>query len=310
MEPKLISAASVVLTLPLKVSKLPKRGNAVIAQAEVTGVGEAADVMLAAAAQGVKVINASCLGTGPNSILARQILQKFGICTTSTELVGDIGMKMMLVEEDGYYTSVYSDGVEADLSIQEMQRLEVDQRDIIYISAGDLLHEAYREVMFNWLPSLDPKVTVVMAATALISEVRPEWFARVLPYVQVMTCNDQEANTLDPAGKYRAIVDKMADGACLILRNGEKGTKIIGRDYESNVDSVPVKMGDTLGVGAAHTGVLIAGIIHGLKMEEALWRANLAGAMVAGRYGANVCPSASEISEVSRLIEKGYNPLL
>lgn len=63
---KLVSIAAVVLTLPLKVSRLPERGTTVLGSAERPGVGESAEVMMAAARQGVEVINMSCLGTGPN----------------------------------------------------------------------------------------------------------------------------------------------------------------------------------------------------------------------------------------------------
>mgnify|MGYP000214218862 FL=1 len=70
---KLVSVAAVVLTLTLKVSRLPERGTTVLGSAKRPGVGESADVMLATARQGVEVINMSCLGTGPNSNQARQV---------------------------------------------------------------------------------------------------------------------------------------------------------------------------------------------------------------------------------------------
>lgn len=49
---KLVSVAAVVLTLPLTMAQLPERGTTVLGTAQRPGVGEAAEVMLAAARQG------------------------------------------------------------------------------------------------------------------------------------------------------------------------------------------------------------------------------------------------------------------
>ena len=54
---KLVSVAAVVLTLPLKMPRLPERGTTVLGSAERPGVGESAEVMLAAARQGLSLIH-------------------------------------------------------------------------------------------------------------------------------------------------------------------------------------------------------------------------------------------------------------
>lgn len=297
MEAKLVSIASVLLTLPLQVSELPKRGTSVTAQAGQNGVGEAYEVMLAASRQGVKVINSSCLGTGPNSIIARQMLQKAGITTTTAKVVGDIGMKMMLVEECGYYTSIHTGGVETDLSAEELGHLAVNTGDIVYLSAGDLVHAAYREALSQWLPTLSEGVQVVMATTPLISQVKPKWLEPFWAFVDILSASAAELSFLpeiaaDPQGFLRA---NMAEDALLIKRVGSEGTLVYQQDRVYRIPSTEITIIDTLGVGASHTGVMIANLLKGATVAESVWKANLAGALTASSYGINACPTWKEI---------------
>ena len=63
------------------------------------------------------------------------------------------------------------------------------------------------------------------------------------------------------------------------------------------VPTLSVKVADTLGVGAAHTGVLLAELVKGREQISAMERANIAGAMAAEKHGNNTCPRDAEIDE-------------
>lgn len=297
---KLVSVAAVVLTLPLRMSRLPERGTTVLGSAERPGVGEAAEVMLAAARQGVSVLNMSCLGTGPNSTQARQALRAANIDTNTVEVVGDIGMKIQMIEAGGYYASVLTTGVEVDVSGRELDKVSMHPGDVVYISAGDLAHTSYRAALAQWLPSLPEQVKVVMAATPQISQIEPRYVREVLPYVDVLTCNEYESQFLPGSVGHVTcgwVADILPESAWVVERIGAYGAKLIDTQRETMVPSLNVKVADTLGVGSAHTGVLLAELVKGRDPLVALQRANVAGAMAAEKHGNDTSPVQSEIDE-------------
>lgn len=297
---KLVSVAAVVLTLPLRMSRLPERGTTVLGSAERPGVGEAAEVMLAAARQGVSVLNMSCLGTGPNSTQARQALRAANIDTNTVEVVGDIGMKIQMIEAGGYYASVLTTGVEVDVSGRELDKVSMHPGDVVYISAGDLAHTSYRAALAQWLPSLPEQVKVVMAATPQISQIEPRYVREVLPYVDVLTCNEYESQFLPGSVGHVTcgwVADILPESAWVVERIGAYGAKLIDTQRETMVPSLSVKVADTLGVGSAHTGVLLAELVKGRDPLAALQRANVAGALAAEKHGNDTSPVQSEIDE-------------
>lgn len=307
MNARLFSVASVVISLPLRVARMPERGATTSAQAGQMGIGDAAEVMLAAARQGATVYNSACLGTGPNSSVARRLLRDAGIMTTTDEVVGDIGMKMMLLEDEGFYTSVLCPGVEADLAAQDLFSLEIESGDMVYLSAGDLVYPSYREALANWLPSLPEQVTVVMAATPMIAQVETDWLADILPWVNLLTANHFEAQYLPGLDKNRNaptlitsefIKDYLAPGGRAVQRVGADGSLIVTQEGTRTIPSVIVAIKDTLGVGAAHTGVMIGSLLNGVSLAKAVRRANVAGAVVTTRTGSDVCPAASELDAI------------
>ncbi len=297
---KLVSVAAVVLTLPLKMSRLPERGTTVLGSAKRPGVGEAAEVMLAAARQGVPVLNMSCLGTGPNSTQARQALRDANINTNTVEVVGDIGMKIQMIEAGGYYASVLTTGVEVDISGRELDKVSMHPGDVVYISAGDLAHTSYRAALSQWLPSLPEQVKVVMAATPQISQIEPRYVREVLPYVDVLTCNEYESQFLPGSVGHVTcgwVAERLPESAWVVERIGAYGAKLIDTQRETMVPSLSVKVADTLGVGSAHTGVLLAELVKGRDPLAALQRANVAGALAAEKHGNDTSPGQSEIDE-------------
>ena len=297
---KLVSVAAVVLTLPLTMAQLPERGTTVLGTAQRPGVGEAAEVMLAAARQGVSVVNMSCLGTGPNSTQARKVLREANIRTETVEVVGDIGMKIQMIEAAGYYASVLTTGVEVDISSRELSKVAMHPGDVVYISAGDLAHTSYRTALANWLPTLPEQVKVVMAATPQISQIEPRHVSEVLPYVDVLTCNEHEARFLPGSVGYLScgyVAEKLPESAWVVQRIGPYGAKLIDAQRETMIPSISVKVADTLGVGAAHTGVLLAELVKGQEPSQALARANVAGALAAGKIGNDTCPTIEEINQ-------------
>lgn len=287
---RLISIASIVITLPLNVPAFPERGSAVTASVTATSVGGAFEVMRVAAATGVPVINLCPLGTGPNSMVVRQQLRRAGIESHALEVVGDTGLTLTLVEEGGYYTSIVAPGIEAEIEPAALASLEVRTGDVVYLSAGDLVHEPYRRTILEWLRDLPGEVTVVMAASPLAGQVSTDTFAEILPYCHVLTGNERElwllAGGADDA-HICPLVDTLHEAdPMIVVRRGARGADLYRRDMPvAHVASLDYPVADTLGVGGTHVGVFVGSLMGGLDPLAALRRANVAGALAVSHSG-------------------------
>jgi sugar/nucleoside kinase (ribokinase family) len=62
---------------------------------------------------------------------------------------------------------------------------------------------------------------------------------------------------------------------CLVVvRHGAKGCTYTDAKVSGQVPGIAVEAVDTTGAGATHIGVLLAGLLHGFKIQDALVRAN------------------------------------
>ena len=116
MSGRFISTHSVALVLPMHIAYMPERGGSVHADAASSRPGGGFTTLCAAAAMGVPTAAASPLGTGPNSFAVRQQLVEAGVDVLTPELVGDIGVVIQLIDEDGAMRSVVTAGVESEPS--------------------------------------------------------------------------------------------------------------------------------------------------------------------------------------------------
>ncbi|MDO5746322.1 MAG: PfkB family carbohydrate kinase [Actinomycetaceae bacterium] len=304
--PRVFSVSSVVVNLPMRVPAMPLRGSTVVASSISSEVGGAFNVMAAIARQGVTVINASPLGTGPNSMLVRRELHKEGIESSSSEMVGDTGTKLIFIEEDGHNTSILSPGVESELDQTNLQSLTVKHGDYIYISAGDLVFPGFRSAVMRWLDSIAITPFVCLAVSPLIDAVEGQAVRDILPHVSLLTMNEREHLVLmhildlddhDWQGLYQA---GLPTDSFILQRSGNEGCYIHSSDphYCQHINAVASEIVDTTGVGDAHTGVCVASLVLGYDLPEAVWRGNIAGSLVVAKHGSATCPSIEDIEQV------------
>ncbi|MDO4664914.1 MAG: PfkB family carbohydrate kinase [Actinomycetaceae bacterium] len=298
---RLVATASMTLVLPMAIPHLPDRGAEVQATSSKVAVGGAYPVMVAARRAGVEVIAASCLGTGPNSAVISYELSREGITGISSEIVGDVGMKMVLLEADGSITSIVVPGVEAELEFATLKRIQLRPTDFIYVTASDLGTYNYRTALVQWLATVPETVRVVLAIGPQISDVNPQWLAQIWSRVNVLTMNRRETNQLREVLGGESLTESLTQllpaDSLVVRRNSEHGCTVnIGPASDPilipGFQSSPV---DTSAVGDAHTGVMIASLIQGYSVVESLTRANAAGALMVSRRGSMNLPNRGEV---------------
>lgn len=314
--PRVFSVATIAINLPMRLEHLPERGSTVVVSKIGTEVGGAFNVMSAIARQGVDVINVSPLGTGPNSMFVRRSLTSEHIETCATEVVGDTGTKLVFIEQDGSNTSVFSPGVESEISPTDLAALDIADGDFVYVYGGDLTFDTYRKTLISWLSSLDVDVKVVVAASPQIDESNASVLQEILPYVYLLTMNKREYDIICDTfnmvnAKWKPLYEQgLRKDAIIIHRLGGDGCIFYSKDFPDGhyERSLMSEIVDTSGVGDAHTGVVIASLAQGEPIQTAVRRANLAGAQVIAKYGSATCPMKEDIDQLIMLLDDKNNP--
>ncbi|WP_051715703.1 5-dehydro-2-deoxygluconokinase [Streptomyces bikiniensis] len=134
-------------------------------------------------------------------------------------------------------------------------------------------------------------------------EARP-YYAEALRHATVAVGNLDECEVAtgerDPEAAARALL--ASDGGTVrlaVVKQGPKGVLALASDgTRAEVPPLPVEVVNGLGAGDAFGGALVHGLLTGRDLEEALRRANAAGAIVAGRLAcSSAMPDPAEIAE-------------
>lgn len=298
---RFISTHSLVLALPMHIDHLPDRGAAVEAATAAARPGGGFIVLAAAAAQGVQAAVASPLGTGPNSFTVRQQLEEAGVDILTTELVGDIGIAIQLIEADGSTTSVLTSGVESEPTLSSLERIIVREDDMVHISGIDLITPVGGPKLASWGSKLPPEVTLVVSISPAVEQVPVQAWRTLLARADVVTMNIREKATLDsvlaseePDLKIR---DLMRPDAALVYRRGALGCEIQEHtDAETeNIATFDVDIVDTEGVGDTHIATMCASLLKGASLKEACLYANAAAALTIAHESALPVPTQKDI---------------
>ncbi len=304
MTGRFISTYSIVLTLPLRVDHLPERGASVRAASASSLPGGGFTILSAVAAQGVSAGMASPLGTGPNSFTVRQMLAEADISILTSELVGDIGVSVTLVEADGSTTSIVTPGVEAEPSRPALDKLVLRPGDLIHIAGSDLVNEGAARVLAGWGAALPESVRLVVSVTPAVDQV-PVWaWKQLLGRADVVTMNVREASTLgrmlaheEPGTGIRHV---LRPEAAVVRRLGVLGCEVQVNQGEARVQipAFGASVADTSGVGDTHIATMCASLLRGQDLFDACRTANAAAALTLSHESALPVPTIQAIREV------------
>ncbi|MFE9767530.1 PfkB family carbohydrate kinase [Streptomyces sp. NPDC005808] len=301
---RLLHLGNVMMDLVLEVPALPERGGDVLATRTDRTPGGGFNVMAAAARQGLPVTYAGAHGTGPFGDRARSALRAEGIDVLLAPRPDlDTGLVVCLVDAEGERTFVTSPGAEATLAFTDLAELRPAAADMAYISGYSLMYEANRAALVEWVPRLDPAVTVIVDPGPLVGEIPLEALELLMARADWWSCNAREAALLtgvdEPVAAARAVRSRLKRGSALI-RTGPDGCLL---HHEGTLTAVPgfdVRAVDLNGAGDAHTGVFMAGLAGGLAPSDAARRANAAAALAVTRSGPATAPDAPALDEFLR----------
>jgi len=306
---RLVFTGNVIVDLVMTVEGLPEPGGDTIASSSQITAGGGFNVMVAAQRDGLNVVFAGQYGSGPFGEIVQAALGSSGIQVVQAGLPDqDSGFCVALVDRSTERTFVTSVGAEGRLTSADLERITVNDDDIVYVSGYSLAHPVNRDSLPRWLDALPPAARVFTDPSPLIDELDPHVLQRVYRRTDVLSTNAREAvmgsgrTDLDRAAEW--FLDRIRPGGLVVIRDGADGCRLAGvRPGEVihisgfNVDAV-----DTNGAGDAHGGVLAAALAHGLVPEDAARRANAAAALAVTRSGPATAPTTGQIDE---LLEAG-----
>ena len=312
MTGRLVHAGQVVMDLVMRVPALPQRGGDVLARDTELTPGGGFNVMAAAARSGASVTYAGAHGSGRFSDQARAALAAEGITLAQRPALDeDLGLCVVMVDDEGERTFVTSTGAEGRLRPGQLTSVPVSPDDLVYVTGYSLMHPGNRAALLSWLPGLAARV--LFDPGPLAAEIPGEVLDALLPGVAVLSCNAAEARALSGTDSVEAaalrLAGRLAPGAAVIVRDGPGGC-LLARGHEvRRIQGFPVRAVDTNGAGDTHCGVLAAELLRGATLEVAAYRANAAAALSVQRNGPATAPARAEIDAfLSQFVSSGAAP--
>ena len=300
---RFISTHSVALVLPMHIAYMPERGGSVHADAASSRPGGGFTTLCAAAAMGVPTAAASPLGTGPNSFAVRQQLVE-AVEVLTPELVGDIGVVIQLIVEDGSMRSVVTAGVESEPSRAALTSIELREGDVVHVAASDMTSAHAASELSEWAAGLPPFVTLVVSVSPAVAQVPLEAWETIFARADVVTMSSWEAATLaeilDANHRGSTIRSYMRADAATVRRVGERGCEL-QQFADAPVISIPAfqtPIADTAGVGDTHIAEMCAGLVMGYDLETACLMANAGAALAISHESALPVPTRDQVENV------------
>ncbi len=289
----LVVLDSVLVDLTLRVTRLPDRGGDVRSSRSSLSTGGGFNVLAAARRQGLEARYGGRLGHGPFADLARASLDAEGIAYGPDDGGEDLGVCVVIVDDEGERTFITAPGAELALDASSLARLELGSGDYLYLSGYNLAHPELAAIISPWLHSVPGDVVVAFDPGARFTDADPAVLASVLDRTDWLLASASECLALAAAPVVetaaRQLLTRVRTG--VVVHDGPAGCVVAVDDEVVRVAGYDVSVVDTNGAGDAHNGVLLAGLAAGLAPANAARRANAAAAIAIESFGPAAAPT-------------------
>jgi sugar/nucleoside kinase (ribokinase family) len=218
----------------------------------------------------------------------------------SRAIGADTGFDIGLVEPDAERTFVTTPGVEARLSIEDLNAIPLLPGDAIYVSGYDLCYPISGQALEQWLLSLPAQHLLVIDPGPLVAQIPPLRLERILTRIDLLSPNARETSILSsspniPEGASK-LVHKIAPDGWVVARDGKQGCWISCHTTPTkHLPPRPTQAIDTTGAGDAHVGAMLACLARGDDIPTAAYTANVAASLSVERSGPATGPTSHEL---------------
>ena len=320
-EPRILHLGQVVVDLSMDIDHLPERGGDIFARRSAINVGGGYNVIRAARQMGAPIAYMGAIGTGPMADMARGALAALQVPAQGPVLDDcDTGYSVAMIEPSGERTFVSARGAETRVPEGTYEGMDLVPGDVIYLSGYSFCHKDNTRSLvgfahlhqgegFPVLFDLGPMVAdIALDVLKTVNGLHPIWSLneREGPILaERLGCRPDVRGETELESTCRSLSQKL--GSPVVLRAGARGAWYCQPKDSIQIEYIPtpqVHAIDTNGAGDAHSGVLCAGILQGLPIEEALTLANCAGALSTTQPGPATCPDEEAIRKAAASLQR------
>jgi ribokinase len=297
--PHVLVIGSANVDFTVKVERLPQVGETVSGGDFLLSYGgKGANQALAAHRAGAPVFMIAKLGRDANGELLYQQLMASGLNPRGILRDAEVasGVALIMVDAQGHNLIATAPGSNRRLLVADIQGLEADA----YVGGVLLtqLETPLETVEYGLRRALEAGMTTILNP----APGRP-LSSDVLALPHIITPNETEASLLadmavtDVDTARRAGERLLAQGCrTVIVTLGGQGALLVRPGEVRHFPPFPVAPIDTTAAGDAFNGVLAAALLEGRGLDEAIVRANAAGALCVTKRGAQeALPTRQEI---------------
>jgi ribokinase len=286
---KIAVIGSIIADLAVRTPRVPTVGENLLAESFSVGPGgKGANAAAAVARAGAQAVLVGCIGDDDFGRMEMARLRQEGVDVDRVRADPETGtgVAFIMIDADGENTILVVNGANNLLSAEAVSQALASHRttlDGILINFEIPEAAAAAGVQFG----KDGGVPVIVDAGPPRSY-GPETWADCT----ILTPNALETATLvghpvqDDAAAEQAARELLAAGPqAVVLKRGARGALLLTVGREVHVPAFPVEVVDTTGAGDAFSATLAVAIAEGLPLEQAVRRANAAGALTVTRFG-------------------------
>jgi ribokinase len=298
--PKIAVIGSIITDLAVQTTHVPVVGENLLAESLQIGPGgKGANAAVAVARAGAEAVLIGCIGDDEFGRMEMAYLDQEGVDLSGVTIHPEAatGVAIIMIDVEGENTILVVKGANDHLTKDTVVNiLKTHHNTLDGILVNFEIPEAVVAAAVQ--TSVDLRIPVLVDAGPPRAYA-PETWANCT----ILSPNALEAATLvgysieDQADAEQAARDLLAAGPqAVVIKLGVRGAMIITEEQEAIIPAFPVEVVDTTGAGDAFSGTLSVAIADGLSLEEAVWRANAAGALTVTRLGTMlVMPTRQEV---------------
>jgi ribokinase len=286
---KIAVIGSIVADLLMRTQRIPTVGENLQAEDFQIGPGgKGANAAVAVTKAGGEAILVGCAGNDNFWQMEQAFLQKEGVDIKSVAIDPSIhtGVAFIMLDAQGENTILVVSGANDRLEMEVVQNaLKIHQSDF----DGLLINFETPEPIVAYAIDTGKQ----MGIPVIVDAGPPRKYSiQTWSKCTVLSPNTIETETLvgypipsDGTARLAARDLLSAGPEAVVLKLGARGALLLTQDQELHIPSFEVDVVDTTGAGDAFSGTLAVGVIEGLPLEDAVLRANAAGALAVTRMG-------------------------
>ncbi len=286
--PKIFVLGSFIAALTIRVPRVPVLGESLVGdQFDLGPGGKGSNQAIAAARQGAEVNMLACLGDDIFADMATELYRQENMALDHIHRLDNIntGIAFITLMPSGENFIVLDLGANDHLTPDHVDAVEplIAEGDIV-MAQFEIPTESVARGME--LGRKHGKMTILNPAPA--RSIDPD----VLANVDILTPNDTETRILqglspdDPTSTPELAQRLLGFGVEQVIATmGEAGSMIITSAGSQHVPTVEIEAVDVTGAGDSFNAALAVGLGQGLKLEDAVRKANISGAYTCTHLG-------------------------